>query len=158
MRVLRFLTILFVALSTGMAFCHLLEMPARLDYEPALWSLVTNVEGTYRWFGSPVGAAIESGAWMSAVALAVWSRRRGRAAFVLASISAGAMIAAQVAWWSFVFPVNQQMLTWTPESLPSNFDELRLQWESTHACRAILQIGALSTATLSSLSGPETKG
>src|SRR5215212_1687848 len=125
---------MLTALSVGMALCHLMEMPARRNYAPALWSRVTNVEGTYRLFGPPVGAAIEGGALSTAVVLSIFVRKR-RPAFALTRAGAACMAAAQVAWWLFVFPVNSKMVNWTPESLPENFTELRIQWEYTHAAR-----------------------
>ena len=33
----RLVTTLLAALSMGMAFCHLLEMRAKMSYDPALW-------------------------------------------------------------------------------------------------------------------------
>ena len=112
---------MLTALSLGMAFGHLMEMPARRNYTPALWSRVTNIEGTYRLFGPPVGASIEGGALITAVVLSIFVRKRSR------------------------------MVNWTPESLPANFTELRDQWEHTHAARAILQIVGLGSLVLSVL-------
>jgi hypothetical protein len=111
---------------------------------------VTNIEGTYRIFGPPVGASIEGGALIKAVVLSILVRKR-RPASGLTLVGAACMVAAQVAWWLFVFPVNSQMVNWTPESLPANFTELRDQWEYTHAARAILQIFGLGSLVLSVL-------
>lgn len=155
-KVLRFITIMFVSLSMGMAFCHLLEMPVRLGYEPALWSRVTNVENTYRFFGPPIGALIESGAWLTAVVLTVVLRKRR--AFWPTLIGAAFMVAAHITWWAFVFPVNNQMIDWTPERLPADFPAWRDQWEYAHAGRAVLQIIALGALVISVLvDTPETE-
>lgn len=150
-RPLQFFTIMFVALSMSMAFCHLLEMPVRLQYDPGLWSSVTNVAGTYRFFGPPVGAILEGGAWVLAVIWAIVARKQSRAVFYLALLGALCMVLTQVAWWSFVFPVNKLMVTWTPDSLPENFAALRNQWEYTHAARAVLQITGLGLIVSSAL-------
>jgi hypothetical protein len=40
---------------------------------------------------------------------------------------------------------------WTPEVLPSNFADLRNQWEYTHAARAVLQIIGLGAIVASVL-------
>jgi hypothetical protein len=127
-----------------------MKMPPRRNYNPALWSRVTNIEGTYRFFGPPVGAAIEGGALITVVVLSIFVRKR-RPAFALTRVGAVCMAAAQVAWWLFVFPVNSRMVNWTPESLPENFTKLRDQWEYTHATRAILQIVGLGSLILSVL-------
>lgn len=151
LKILQFFTILFVALSMSMAVCHLLEMPVRLGYAPALWSRVTNIEGTYRLFGPPVGAVLEGGAWILAVVLAFLSRMKRRAVFYLVLLGVLCMVLTQVAWWTFVFPVNNQMVDWTPTSLPADFAALRNQWEYTHAARAVLQIIGLGAIVWSVL-------
>jgi hypothetical protein len=155
-KIWRFVTLMLTALSVGMALCHLMERPARRNYAPALWSRVTNVEGTYRLFGPPVGASIEGGALIAAVALSIFVRKR-RPAFTLTLFGAACMAAVQVAWWLFVFPVNSQMVNWTPGSLPANFTELRDKWERTHAARAILQIVGLGSLVLSVLTETPTE-
>jgi hypothetical protein len=90
----RFITLMLTALNVGMALCHLIEMPARLNYTPALWSRVTNIEGTYRLFGLPVGASIEGGALSTAVVLSIFVRKR-RPAFTLTLVGAACMAAAE---------------------------------------------------------------
>jgi hypothetical protein len=140
---LQFITIMLAALSAGMAFCHLLEMPARLSYDPELWTRVTVLEGTYRLFGPPVGAALEVGALAAAIISALLERGRGWR-FYFAVAGAALLIAAQIVWWMNIFPVNQAMAAWTPERLPENFDVLRRQWETSHAARATLIVTGLS--------------
>ena len=49
---------MLTALSVGMAFCHLMEIPARLNYAPALWSRVTNIESDYVRLLDPVARAL----------------------------------------------------------------------------------------------------
>lgn len=149
----RFVTIMFVALSMGMALCHLLEMPMRLGYDAGLWAHVTKVENTYRYFGPPLGAIIEAGAWISAVALAALSRHAPSGIFVPALLGAVCMVAAQLLWWTLVAPVNARMVGWTTEALPLDFDALRKQWEYAHAVRAVLQIGALGLIVAAALRG-----
>lgn len=146
----RLITLMLVSLSTGMAFCHLLEMPARLDYDWALWIRVTVLEGTYANFGPPVGATLEGGAWIMAVVFAYLMRKKPTA-FRFASLGAACIVAAQVAWWVFVFPVNNQMVDWTTDVIPDDFAALRNQWEYAHAARAVLQITGLGSLLLSLL-------
>lgn len=143
MAIFRFLTIMFVAASMGMALCHLLEMPVRLQYPPGLWIDVTVIQGTYRHFGPPIGAAIEGVAWVGTAALAVLAWRRSEQV-ALTAAAAALMIAAHAAWWLWVFPANAQFPGMTPDNFPPDFDAIRRQWEYTHAVRALLQISALA--------------
>jgi hypothetical protein len=144
----RFVTILFVSLSVGMAFCHLLQMPPRMSYDAQLWRATQSM---YQLFGPPVGAILESGAWISAVLLAYFVRER-RPAFRWTLVGAVCMVAAQVLWWTFVNPLNAVMIHWTPESIPADWESYRAQWEYSHAVRAVIQIAGLSALVVSILS------
>jgi hypothetical protein len=68
-----FLALVLVALAIGAPFAHVLEMPVRRGYDPALYVTVTHT--LYRYFGS-VGAVIEVGAVLAAV---FWAASEGRA-------------------------------------------------------------------------------
>jgi hypothetical protein len=143
----RLITIMFIALSMGIAFCHLLEMPAKITYDAALW--LTLLQTLYGAFGT-VGASIEVGAVLTAVVLVFLVRQR-RPAFGWTLLGALCVVAAHVAWWVWVAPVNATMAPLTPETLPEGWMRLRDQWEYTHAARAILQIIALGALVFSIL-------
>jgi hypothetical protein len=143
----RLITIMFTALSMGMALCHLLEMPAKMTYEGALW--LTLLHTLYGAFGT-IGAFIEVGAVVTAVLLAFLVRQR-RSAFGWTLLGALCLVAAHVAWWVWVAPVNATMAPLTPETLPADWMGLRDQWEYTHAARAVLQIIALGALVFSIL-------
>lgn len=136
LRAFRFLTLLLAALSMSMAFCHLLQLPPRMSYDAALWR---ETQSMYLHFGPPIGAILETGAWISAVLL-VFFVRGGKPAFWWSSIGAAGFVAAQAIWWLLIFPVNNEIVKWTPESMPPNWAQYRSQWEYTHATRAVLQI------------------
>jgi hypothetical protein len=143
----RFITIMFTALSMGMAFCHLLEMPAKMTYDGKLW--LTLLQTLYGAFGT-IGAFIEVGAVVTAVVLAFLVRHR-RAAFGWTFVGALCLVAAHLAWWIWVAPVNATMAPLTPETLTADWMRLRDQWEYTHAARAVLQIIALAALVFSIL-------
>lgn len=135
MKLWRFVTLILTALSAGMAFCHVVEMPPKLNYAPALCSRVTKIEGTYRLFGPPVGPSIEGGALLKAVVTLSILVRKRRPAFAPTRVGAARVAAVQVAWWLFVVPVNSQTVNRASESLPANVAELCDKWEYPHAAR-----------------------
>jgi hypothetical protein len=147
MRTWRFITILFTALSMAMAFCHLLEMPTRMSFDGRLW---ITTQALYRLFGPPLGAIIEGGAVITTVILAFLVRQR-RPAFWWTLTGAACIIMAHVIWWIFINPVNAEISTWTPDTVPADWMRYRSQWEYTHAARAVLQIIGLSALVLSVL-------
>src|SRR5262249_38212979 len=136
MRIWRFLTILLTALSTGMSFCHLLELPPRVFYFDAqLWITITT-RGLYYLFGT-VGAVIEVGSVLTALVLVFLVRGRG-SAFYLTLGGAVAVVLALALWFAFVAPVNAELAHWTPTAFPENWAQYRNQWEYTHATNAII--------------------
>lgn len=143
----RFLTIMLTALSLGPALGHLLELPAKLNYEGALWLTVSQT--LYATFGT-VGAAFEVGAVIAAVVLAILVRQR-RPAFVWTTFAAVCVVVSHAAFWIWLAPVNATIAALTIDTLPSNWMGLRDQWECTHAARAVLQIIALGALVYSIL-------
>jgi hypothetical protein len=143
----RFITIVFASLSMGLAFCHLMEMPAKLRYDGGLW--LTLLQTLYGTFGT-IGAVLEVGAVLAAVVLVFLVVRR-RPSFGWTLAAAACLAVAHAAWWIWVAPVNAALVPLTPDTLPANWTELRNQWEFTHAARAILQILGVSALVLSVL-------
>lgn len=142
----RFFTIILVSLSMAMAFCHLLQLPPRMSYEGSQW---ITTQSLYQTFGT-IGAAIEVGALVMTIvlSLAVWRRRP---AFQWTLFGTVGLLLAHVAWWVFVAPVNAEISTWTPDTIPADWTWWRSQWEYTHAARAILEIFGLSALVISVL-------
>jgi hypothetical protein len=67
-----FITLVLAALALGAPLAHVLEMPVRRTYDPALYVTVTHT--LYRYFGI-VGAMFEVGAVVGAV---IWAAGLGR--------------------------------------------------------------------------------
>ena len=88
----RLLTIMLTALSLGPALGYLLELPAKMTIEGALWLKVSQT--LYATFGT-VGAVFEVGAVVATVVLVmmVWQRRP---AFDWTIVAAGVVVAAVV--------------------------------------------------------------
>jgi hypothetical protein len=125
---------LLVALTLGMTFCHVVEIPGKLRLDGAAW--LTVQENLYIAFGV-VGAAIELLSilltWVVAVQV-----RRCRPAFAW-TIAAGLCITAGLAvWFAVVAPVNAALSGWTPETLPADWSSFRDRWEIGHAVHAAL--------------------
>ena len=143
----RLLTIMLTALSLGPVLGHILELPAKMKYEGGLWLTVSQT--LYATFGT-VGAAFEVGAVIATVVLAIIVRQR-RPAFGWTIFAAVCVIASHAAFWVWLAPVNATIAALTIDTLPSNWEGLRNQWEYTHAARAVLQFIALGALVVSIL-------
>lgn len=146
-RTWRWLTIMLTALSLVPALAHLLEMPAKMTYDGALWLRLQQT--LYGAFGT-FGAAFEVGAVVTAIVLVILVRDR-RPAFGWTLLGAMCVVAAHVAFWIWLAPVNATIAATAPGTLPADWMGLRSRWEYTHAARAVLQIIALGALVFSVL-------
>ena len=103
----RLLTLLLAALSMALSFCHLMEMPVRLTWAPALWMATTNFGGLYYLFGN-VGAVIDVSVIVAAAILCALTRRR-HPSFHLTILGARLMATGLGAWFAFVAPMARRM-------------------------------------------------
>ena len=144
-RAWRWLTIMLTALSLVPALAHLLEMPAKMTYDGTLWLRLQ--QSLYGAFGT-FGGAFEVGAVITTIVLVILVRDR-RPAFGWTLLGAVCVVAAHVAFWIWLAPVNATIAATAPGTLPADWMGLRSQWEYTHAARAVLQIIALGALVFS---------
>ena len=146
----RFITLLTVALLTGLAFAHVLERPAKMLYDAALY--LTLQKTLYVAWGPPnVGGILEPAAILATLLLAIGVRRRQPAFWLSLGAGAALLLAFPVVFFAYVAPANEAFRAATTASIPPNWMELRSSWETGHAIRFVLQLAALSLLVLSVL-------
>lgn len=138
---------MLTALSFSAAFAHLLEMPAKLTYDGALWLYL--LQTLYPTFGK-ISGVCEIGAVVAALVLVVAIRKRPRP-FRWTLLAASCLVATHAIFWIWVAPVNAALVPLSPETLPADWTRLRDQWEYAHASRAILQLVAFAALVISVL-------
>lgn len=146
LRIWRFVTLLLVALSMSMAFCHALELIPKMRYDGPLY--LTIQRSLYLLFGAPLGAAIEVGAVASSVALAFLVRKRGRA-FTFTVVAAACMVVAHAIWWIWVNPANKAFFQMAINNPAPGWEAWRSQWEYAHLARFVLQFISFVSLLLS---------
>ena len=145
LRIWRFISIYLTALTLSLTFCHLLEMPRKMQYDEGLYMAVQHT--LYLYFAW-VGAFAEVGAVAFLIVLSVLLRNRG-AVFHL-TLAATLCIAAGLAvWFAVVSPANVQMAHWSSMPLPANWTDVRRQWEFGHAASAVLDLVGFGALVLS---------
>ena len=148
LRLLRFSSIMSTALAMTAAVAHLMELPAKRRYEPALY---VRLHRTLYWnFGRFAGPA-ESAAVLTTGVLAWWLRRRSPTAFSPTAAAAGCLAAAHGTFWAIVSPVNVEMVRWPLDAIPGNWTTARDRWEYGHAACACLLTGALAALVWSNV-------
>jgi len=142
----RFSCIMSTAMTMSAAVAHLMELPAKRQYEPPLYVRLHRT--LYPNFGRTAGPA-EGLALLATCALAWWTRERRPGAFPLTAAAAGCLTAAHGIFWGVVQPVNVEMAQWPLDAIPRDWTAWGDRWEYGHAVRAGLVTGALAALTLS---------
>ncbi|HEY3486872.1 MAG TPA: DUF1772 domain-containing protein [Gammaproteobacteria bacterium] len=144
----RFITIFLVALTTGLAFAHVLQMPAKMLYDATLY--MTLQKTLYiAWGPAHIGGILEPAAIVSTLLLVVAVRRRRRAYWLSLGAVIALLLAFPLVYFMLVEPVNKIFLE--TNVIPANWMQLRVDWETGHAIRFMLQFIALGLLLLSVL-------
>ena len=150
LRGVRFVAIMLAALTLGLGFCHLMQLPSRLGWDQYLWVGSTVQGGLYAAFGS-VGAVIDVAAVIVLALLAYFVREHRRPGFRLALSAALLFALGLVLWWVLVYPVNVELAKWVNGPVTSDWTEYRARWEWGHAIIALIELlgfGALVASVL----------
>jgi hypothetical protein len=139
----RFLSVLFTAVSMSAAFAHLFELPNKINLPREDYLTVQQI---YR--GWALLGIVVIGALVSTLVLTVMVRDNYKM-FYLTLTATICIALSLVVFFMFTYPANQQTLNWT--MLPENWEELRRQWEYSHATGAGLYFVALIALPLSLL-------
>jgi hypothetical protein len=131
----RFCSVLFVALALAPALAHVLELPHKIGMSAADYLTVQRLYGGWALLGVVVFASLAS-----TLVLAILVRHEPHA-FALCLAAFLCVVAAQVVFWTFTFPVNRATVNWT--TLPDDWMALRTRWEYSHAAGAALNFVAL---------------
>lgn len=143
MRVWQFITIMLVALLTGLAFAHALERPAKMAYPGELY--VTLQRTLYVQWGPPnIGGVLEPAAVVATLVLAFLARRQRRMFTATLLAAAALVLAFPVVFFWLVAPANEAFRGAVGEPIPANWEAWRDQWERGHTLRFVLQFLALS--------------
>ena len=148
LKLFRFATILLVALLCGLAFAHVLELPAKMQYDAALY--ITLQKSLYVQWGLPnIGGVLEPLAIAATGVLAFLVRKSERGLWLSLGALFALLLAFPIVFFWLVAPANAGFLAATLPSIPPNWTDLRSNWEMGHAIRFALQFAALSLLALS---------
>jgi len=148
----RFVAIMLAALTLGLSFCHLMQLPSRLGWDQYLWVGSTVQGGLYAAFGSVIFVATVIALGL----LAYFTREHGRPGFKLALSAAVLFALALVLWWVLVYPVNVELAKWVNGPVPADWTDYRARWEWGHAIIAVVELigfAALIAAVLADTVG-----
>jgi ribose/xylose/arabinose/galactoside ABC-type transport system permease subunit len=146
-KVFYFLALFLASLALGPALAHLLELPNKINLSRADYLTVQQI---YR--GWALLGIVVAGALISTFVLTLLLRKE-RQPFVFSLIGFLCIIGTQVVFWTYTYPANQVTNNWT--MLPDNWEQLRRQWEYSHASSAVLNLLAVAALIVSLLAEKE---
>jgi hypothetical protein len=139
-------SLMSTAVTMTAAVAHLMELPAKMRYEPSLWVRLHRT--LYSNFGRTAGPA-EAAAVISTNLLAWRTRHEQPEAFRSTAVAAACLAAAHAIFWGVVQPVNAEVVRWPLDSIPRDWTKQRDRWEYGHAIRAGLVTAALGALIMS---------
>ena len=148
LKLFRLATTLLVALLSGLAFAHVLELPAKMQYDATLY--ITLQKSLYVQWGPPhFGGVLEPFAIAATGLLAFFLRKSKRGLWLSLGALFALLLAFPVVFFWLVAPANAGFLAATLPSIPPDWTALRSNWEMGHAIRFALQFAALALLVLS---------
>jgi amino acid transporter len=140
LKVVYFISVLLTTVTMAAGFAHLLELPNKMALSREEYLIVQQI---YRGWAL-LGIAV-IGALLSTLLLTIMMRASQRV-FYLTLTATLCIGLSLVVFFLFTYPANQQTLNWT--MLPEHWQELRRQWEYSHAVGAGLSFIALMSLVL----------
>jgi hypothetical protein len=128
-KALKFLTVVLTALALVPGGAHIFALPNKIHLAEGNYFVTQSVYRGWALFG-----IVLFGAVFANFALTLALRRRR--AFVFVLVCLGCLIASLVIFFAFTFPANQATYNWT--QVPADWEELRWQWEISHAVNALI--------------------
>ena len=126
-----FASLFFTSLVLAVGLAHLLSLPNKIVLSNEEYIVAQRAYDNWSLVSIIILCAI-----VSTLLQAIRLRGR-RDVFVPALIALICLVIAQVIFWLFTFPANQQTHNWT--ILPVNWIDIRNKWEYSHAAAAIFE-------------------
>ncbi|RUR79180.1 DUF1772 domain-containing protein [Chlorogloeopsis fritschii PCC 9212] len=144
----RFITIILAALTMGTAYCHVLELPAKMGYDGTLY---TRLNTSLYWGFGHIGGLIEGATVFLAAPVLTFLVRKQRPTFGWTLAGTICLAFAFIVFLVFTEPMNREIFQWSIESVPAGWTQVRNQWEYSHAARFLLQLIGLCALQISIL-------
>ena len=143
LKIVQFLALTLTALALVPSGAHLFALPNKINLVAEQYFIVQNIYRGWSLFGvALIGALIAN------LALALLQRGRG-APFVLALFAFVCIALTLGVFFIWTYPANQATNNWT--MIPDNWEQLRRDWEYSHAANAVVTFAAFCAVALSSL-------
>jgi hypothetical protein len=142
-KLLQFVAMVLTALALVPFGAHLFALPNKIYLSESDYFVAQNI---YR--GWALLGIVLIGASLANFALTILIRGQ-RAPFLFTLVSLLCLLATLAIFFAFTFPANQATNNWT--AVAANWQQLRWQWEISHAVNAVITFVAFCSLTISLL-------
>jgi hypothetical protein len=143
LKIVQFLALVLTALALVPSGAHLFALPNKISLGAEQYFIAQSIYRGWSLFG-----IVLFGALIANLALALLLRGRG-APFALALFGFFSIALTLVIFFIWTYPANQATNNWT--MIPNDWEQLRRQWEYSHAANAVVTFAAFCSVALSSL-------
>jgi hypothetical protein len=143
LKIVQFLALLLTAFALVPAGAHLFALANKIGLSAEQYFIVQNIYRGWALFGIVLFSAL-----LANLVLAIALRGRGRP-FGFALVAFLGIALTLVIFFTWTFPANQATQNWT--AVPANWEQLRRQWEYSHAANALVTLVAYGSVVLSVL-------
>lgn len=140
-RIVQLATLTFLALTAGVFWGTWFTLTRSIDSFSAAEFIhigkviIANVAGPMR--------VIMPGTILLVAACLLLARRQGKLRFYFTLTSLILMIIALLITLAVEVPIDNQIKTWTADTVPANWEELRGTWSTYHSLRTFVSLGSL---------------
>lgn len=146
-KMIRFVSLICATLAFGLTFAHDLEIPGKEQLSGVDW---WTVQQTF-YGGYAIAGGVAEVLGLISTGILAYLQRSRRTAFILTLVAA-ISFAGMLALFAFGNnPLNQQVASWRPETIPTNWREIRNAWDSFHAASSVLAALALTSLLIATL-------
>jgi hypothetical protein len=133
LKIARFISIFLAALAFGLTYAHVMELPGQRALSGAEWLAVQH---TFYGGYAITGAIAEIVGLLATLVVLALVRHRPvmRILLLLAALCPVAML---VFYFIGNAPLNAQIASWTPTTLPADWQQVRDAWSSWHVASAV---------------------
>jgi hypothetical protein len=142
LKIVQFLAVVLTALALVPGGAHAFALLNKIDLTAERYFIVQSIYRGWALFG-----IVLIGAVLADLALTLMLRRRGGAPFILALLGFCGVALTLVIFFVWTYPANQATGNWT--TVADNWQQLRRQWEYSHAVNAVITFLALCSITSS---------
>jgi hypothetical protein len=139
----QFVAMVLTALTLVPLGAHLASLPNKIDLAQTDYFIAQNIYRGWALFG-----VVMIGAVLANLALAVLLRQEG-AAFALVVVNLLCLIGTLAIFFAFTYPTNEATNNWT--AIPPDWQNLRWEWEISHAVNAVIAFAGFCALTWSLL-------